>query len=207
MKRHKSLFGLLLLFVGLLTSCEEHEVLQAVEEVEEQEVHLKDYQATIDAQRGKKPQRTNDQTQATENYGEKGHDRRGTNNEYYGLSFKYADRKYDNMNIGELYVIDWNIDDELYTFKFFFPEVLGYSWKEFENSEVIVYQDQPLYGLGKHVVYHNKDFHLGDTFQLYRQWITGYDTFYYSFFIKDEKGNSIELISYERTFGSMIKVM
>ena len=120
MKRYNSLYWLLLLFVGLLASCEEHEGLQVVEE-EQEALQLKDNQAIMDAMRAKQPQRTNDKTQATENYGEKGHDRRGTNNEYYGLSFKYADRKYDNMNIGELYVIDWNIDDELYTFKFFFP--------------------------------------------------------------------------------------
>ena len=207
MKKYKSIYWLLLLFGGLLISCnEESEVLQVVEE-EQEAILLKDYQSVVDAQRGKKPQRTNDQTQQAESYGEKGRDRRGTNNEYYGVSFKYTDRKYNNMNIGELYVIDWHIYDELYTFKFFFPEVLGYSWKEFENSEVVVYQDQPMYGFGKHVVYHNKDFHLEDTFQLYRQWVTGYDTFYYSFYKKDDKGNSIELFSYERVFGSMIKVM
>ena len=81
MKRHKNLFGLLLLFVGLLASCEEHEGLQVVEE-EQEALQLKDNQAIMDAMRAKKPQRTSDQTQQAENYGEKGHDRRDNNSKW-----------------------------------------------------------------------------------------------------------------------------
>lgn len=113
MKRHKNLFGLLLLFVGLLTSCEEHEVLQVVEE---QEVLLKDYQAAMDAMRAKKPQRTNDQTQQAESYGEKGHDRRD-----------YMDWELSNiaitpiipLHIGYLYVVSHNHDEGECSLRFF----------------------------------------------------------------------------------------
>ena len=85
MKRRKSRYWLLLLLSGLLVSCgEESEVLQAVEE-EQEAILLKDYQAVVDAQRGKKPQRTNEQTQQVENYGEKGHDRRDIEFECYGI--------------------------------------------------------------------------------------------------------------------------
>ena len=83
MKRHKSIYWLLLLLFGILTSCEEHEVLQVIEEQET--VLLKDNQAVIDAQRGKKPQRTNDQTQQAESYGEKGHDRRDNNSKWNNI--------------------------------------------------------------------------------------------------------------------------
>lgn len=82
MKRHKSIYWLLLLLGGLLVSCnEESEVLQAVEE-EQEAVKLIDYQVALDAIRAKKPLRTNNQTQQAENYGEKGHDRRDNNSKW-----------------------------------------------------------------------------------------------------------------------------
>jgi hypothetical protein len=115
MERHKSIFGLLLLFMGLLTSCGEPEVLQAVEE---QEVLLKDYHAAMDAMRAKKPQRTNDQTQVTENYGEKGHDRREGDEYFYDEGFSYY-TEYD-LEIGKLYVLSHDYESDCCILKFYF---------------------------------------------------------------------------------------
>ena len=135
MKRHKSIFGLLLLFMGVLTSCGEHEVLQAVEE---QKVLLKDYQAAMDAQREKKPQRTNDQTQLAENYGEKGHDRREGDEYYYEEGFSNYP-EYD-LKIGKLYVLSHDYESDCCTLKFYFgtlpiKDVLQF----FENQQFSIY--------------------------------------------------------------------
>ena len=116
MRRHKNIYWLLLLIGCLFVSCsEDFEVLQAVEE-EQEAVLLKDFQAVMDAVRAKKPQRTNDQTQQAENYGEKGPDRR--DNIDWELS-RIALTPIIPLNIGYLYVINHNHDEGECSLRFF----------------------------------------------------------------------------------------
>lgn len=211
MKRYNSLYWLLLLFVGLLTSCEEYEVLQVLEEEQEavqavsdeQEVAmLVDYQAAMDAQRAKKPQRTNSQTEETENYGEKGRDRRDWFHNWSNERLKSLDTG-SVLSIGELYAIDPDGVNP-YIFKFYFPEELGDKSKEYLGMSVSVM----IYSTNKNerapikTVFHTESLSLDDSFRVSRSDWNDWYYIRYSF----RRGYSVDSSSETRetTFNDMV---
>ena len=158
MKRHKSIYWLLLLLGCLFVSCgEESDVLQAVEE-EQEAVLMKDYQAVMDAQRGKKPQRTNNQTQQAESYGEKGHDRRDNNSKWNNIFDITAP-------VARLKVIEVNEFGE-YVMKLVFGSCYMHEEIEyaFEGRTLKIYF---INETGQKVnVFMMDDYHIGDTFSI-----------------------------------------
>jgi len=179
MKKQKGTYWLWLILVGMLTSCGEPEALQAIEEQTEREALLKDYQSAMDAQRGTKPRTSKGQVDVTENYGEKGHDRRDlAENEEFRIG--YLDPLAE-LKIGDLYVVNKDNDTDYYNFRFYFGDDINATWYHHSYLTLRVWLKN-----GSHpYFYQDSFFSLGNLYCFHKSYLKQIIRFDYYFYKPD----------------------